>query len=176
MRPPIQPLLTAAEIQARVNALADAITPRLQPDVVMITLLTGAFVFAADLARALSARGVPVCLDFMILSSYGSGTTSSGSITTRLDCRQELTGRQVLLVDDILDTGTTLDFAKRLILAKGSSQLLTCVLLDKPSRRKVPVEAEFVGFRVPDLFVVGYGIDYNEMYRELPYVATLAAP
>ncbi|MBF0296076.1 MAG: hypoxanthine phosphoribosyltransferase [Magnetococcales bacterium] len=176
MRPPIRTLLTAADIEARVNALADEIAPRLQPDVVMITLLTGAFVFAADLARALSARGVPVCLDFMILSSYGSGTTSSGSITTRLDCRQDLTGRQVLLVDDILDTGTTLDFAKRTLLAKGATQLFTCVLLDKPTRRKVPVEVEFIGFQVPDLFVVGYGIDYNEMYRELPYVATLAAP
>lgn len=171
----IDPLFSQEALQERVESLAKEIAPHLQPNVVMLSLLNGAFVFAADLARALSRQNVSLCIDFMVLSSYGSGTTSSGTITTLLDCSEDLTNRQVLLVDDILDTGTTLAFATQKVFEKGASQLLTCVLLDKPARRKVKIHADFVGFEVPNLFVVGYGIDYNEMYRELPFVGTLRA-
>lgn len=153
--------------------MAAQIAPYLQPDVVMISLLKGALIFAADLARALSLHNISLCLDFMVLSSYGSKTISSGTVTTRLDCSENLHGRQVLLVDDILDTGTTLAFAKQHIQDKGAAEILTCVLLDKPARRQVAVHADFVGFQVPNLFVVGYGIDYNHMFRELPFIGTL---
>ncbi|MBF0340988.1 MAG: hypoxanthine phosphoribosyltransferase [Magnetococcales bacterium] len=175
MTPPVVPLLPAEMIRERINALAREIAPRLQADVVVVTLMTGAFVFGADLVRALCEQGCAMTLDFMVLSSYGAGTESSGLVTTRLDVSENLTGRQVLLIDDILDSGATLLKASRHLQAKGARELLTCVLLDKPARRRVPFQADFVGFEIPNLFVVGFGIDFNQMYRELPFVGHLRA-
>ncbi|MBF0428549.1 MAG: hypoxanthine phosphoribosyltransferase [Magnetococcales bacterium] len=175
MRPEIETLFSEETIQERINALAAEIAPRLQADCIVVSLMNGAFIFAADLVRALSRLQIPLCLDFMVLSSYGSKTQSSGQIITRLECTQDLSQRQVLLVDDILDTGSTLAFAKQLLLNKGAGELLTCVLLDKPSRRTTEVSVDFVGFQIPNLFVVGYGIDYNQMFRELPFLGHLRA-
>ncbi|MBF0212622.1 MAG: hypoxanthine phosphoribosyltransferase [Magnetococcales bacterium] len=163
-------------IQKRIEVLASEIAPQLREDVILVTLMTGAFLFGADLVRALSALGVTPVLDFMVLSSYGGHSESSGLITTRLDVRENPKGRQVLLVDDILDSGLTLQMASRHLLDKGADQLLTCVLLDKPARRRVAIQADFIGFEIPNLFVVGYGIDYNQMFRELPYVGYVRTP
>lgn len=176
MRPVVEPLFSAEVIRERIDALAATIASRLEPDAVVVTLLTGAFIFAADLARALANHGATPTLDFMILSSYGHRTESSGEITVRLECAADLNDRQVLLVDDILDSGTTLDHASCLIRARGARELMTCVLLDKPARRALPIEADFVGFQVPNLFVVGYGIDFNQMFRELPFVGAIRTP
>ncbi|MBF0614117.1 MAG: hypoxanthine phosphoribosyltransferase [Magnetococcales bacterium] len=176
MPPIVEPLLTTTMIQERMRILSEEITPRLQPDVLMVTLMNGAFFFGADLARMLSSQGCRLTLDFLVMSSYGAGTVSSGTITTRLDVRTPLNNRQVLLIDDILDTGLTLQTASRHLVAKGAAEVLTCVLLDKPARRKVGIQADFVGFEIPNLFVVGYGIDYNEQYRELPFVGHIRTP
>lgn len=176
MRPHVEPLLTEVMIRERIRILSEEIAPRLQPDVVMVTLLTGAMVFASDLARVLADLGCPLTLDFLVLSSYGSGTESSGQVTTRLDVRDSLQNKQVLLVDDILDTGLTLKTAVQHLSSKGAGEILTCVLLDKPARRRVAIQADFVGFEIPNLFVVGYGIDYNQMFRELPFVGHVRSP
>ncbi|MBF0271031.1 MAG: hypoxanthine phosphoribosyltransferase [Magnetococcales bacterium] len=176
MRPLVEPILSDELIQGRIDALAQEMAPALRDDVVMVTLMTGAFLFGADLARALSRIGRPLTLDFMVLSSYGAGTETSGQINTRLDVRENLSGRQVLLVDDILDSGHTLQMAIAHLKGKGADSILTCVLLDKPARRRVPVQADFVGFEIPNVFVVGFGIDYNQMFRELPYVGHVRTP
>lgn len=170
-RPPVSPLFTEEHIRQRVEELAAAIAPRLGPEPVLVALLTGAFVFTADLVRALSRQGVRPHVDFMVLSSYGKGTVSSGRVQVKLDCQESLAGRQVLLVDDILDSGNTLTFAIEHLRRKGATEVLTCLLLDKPERRQVPITADFLGFTVPNVFIVGYGIDYAEQYRELPFVA-----
>lgn len=171
----VEEMLSEKEIQARVIALAGEIVPRLSPDTVVISLLKGAFIFAADLLRALAhhdlARlGVGLQTDFMVFSSYGSGTHSRGQVLIKLECQESLAGRDVLLVDDILDSGNTLAFAVQHLRYKKAAQILTCVLLDKPSRRQTNITPDFVGFAVPDRFVVGYGIDYAEKHRELPYI------
>ncbi|MBF0628114.1 MAG: hypoxanthine phosphoribosyltransferase [Magnetococcales bacterium] len=176
MRPAVEPLLTDEKIQGRIAELAQEIAPQLQPDAIVVTLMTGAFIFGADLARALSRLGCTPILDFMVLSSYGAGTETSGTVTTHLDVRENLTGRQVLLVDDILDSGTTLRMARNHLRAKGAASVLTCVLLDKPARRRVDIQADFVGFEIPNLFVVGYGIDYAQNFRELPFVGHVRHP
>lgn len=175
MRPPIEILLSEEMIRARIAQLAEEIAPRLREDVLLVTLMNGAFVFGADLTRALARLGKSLTLDFMVLSSYGSGTVTSGRITTRMDLSIDPTGRQVLLVDDILDSGNTLLMASNHLRDKGAAEVLTCVLLDKPARRRVPMQADFIGFEIPNLFVVGFGIDYDQMFRELPFVGHLRA-
>ncbi|WP_130471872.1 hypoxanthine phosphoribosyltransferase [Candidatus Magnetaquicoccus inordinatus] len=174
MSTPITPLLSEQEIRARVTALAAEIAPHLQPGTVIVALLKGAFVFAADLLRELSRHVPEINLDFMVLSSYGNDTRSSGRVMIKLDCQQLVENQDVLLLDDILDSGNTLTFAMEHMRLKGALRVYSCVLLDKPSRRQTPFSADFVGFTIPDLFVVGYGIDYAERYRELPYIGYLA--
>ncbi|MEO5346436.1 MAG: hypoxanthine phosphoribosyltransferase [Magnetococcus sp. YQC-9] len=175
MRPPIEILLSEELIHDRIVQLAEEIAPRLREDVILITLMNGAFLFGADLTRALARRGKPLTLDFMVLSSYGAGTETSGKVTTRLDLTHDPSGRQVLIVDDILDSGNTLLMATNHLRALGAAEVLTCVLLDKPARRRVAMQSDFIGFEIPNLFVVGFGIDYNQMFRELPYVGHLRA-
>ena len=164
-------LFSEAEVQARVGELAAAIAATLPPSFTLVGLLKGSFVFVADLARALhrpgAARGS---------SSCGSRATaarrrSSGIVSLMGDAPAGVKGEPVLLVDDIQDSGRTLAFTREFLLQRGATQVWTCTLLDKPSRREVAWgEVDFVGFAIPDVFVVGYGIDYAERYRELPFI------
>ena len=170
-------LFGAREIASCIERLADRIAEaypetREQP-VVVIVLLKGAFMFAADLVRALDRRGVHPEVDFLTASSYGTGTESSGVVQVRSTPSCELANRDVLLVDDILDTGRSLKRISAELEALGAVSIRTCVLLDKPSRRVEEVEADFVGFVIPDRFVVGYGVDLAERYRHLPFVGVL---
>ena len=157
----------------RVADLAEEIAQRRPADLLAVGILRGCFVFLADLVRALSERGVRLNVDFLVLSSYGNDVESSGNVRVLQDLRETAKDRDVLLVDDILDTGRTLAFARRLLLERGARSVATCALLDKPSRRVVDFEADHVGFSIPDAFVVGYGLDYANRYRELPHLAVL---
>ena len=159
------------EIARRVDELAQTIAAALPPSFTLVGLLKGSFVFVADLGRALSKAGCKPRIEFMRVSSYGSGTTSSGIISLMGDAPAGVKGEPVLLVDDIQDSGRTLAFTREFLLQRGATQVWTCTLLDKPSRREVAWgEVDFVGFAIPDVFVVGYGIDYAERYRELPFI------
>jgi hypoxanthine phosphoribosyltransferase len=167
-------LFEAEAIRNRVCALAGevaAIYP--DRDLTLIGVLRGSFIFLADLVRELHRHGVRTRIDFLTLESYGSGTTSSGTVRRAKDFSIDVAGSEVILVDDILDSGRTLDFARKHVLARGAASCRTCVLLDKPARRAVPFEADFVGFRVPDVFVVGYGLDFDGWCREWPFLAQL---
>lgn len=172
-RDPIAIRLSSAEIAARVEELARDIRDVMADDTLMVPILTGSFVFAADLVRALARAGADWPLDFMTLSSYGAGTESSGRIEIVRDLREAVSGRTVLLIDDILDTGRTLLFARDLLRGRGATDVKICALLDKPSRRQVALSADFVGFAVGDEFLVGYGLDKAGRYRGLPYIGAL---
>ena len=139
-------------------------------DFVVIGVLKGSFVFLADLVRALARAGATPSVEFMRLASYGQKKESSGEVLLLGDVPRDFGGRAVLLVDDIVDTGLSMDYGKRLLTERNAARVWTCALLDKPSRRKVDVTLDFVGFEIPDVFVVGYGIDYAEQYRYLPYI------
>lgn len=165
--------LSSAEIAARVDALAAEIAERLGPEPMIVAVLKGSLMFTADLMRALHHSGVRPQIDFMTLSSYGAGAESSGSIRIVRDITDDVARREVLLVDDILETGRTLAFAKAHLLACGAKSVSLCVLLRKRARQVSEIEADFVGFDTPDLFVVGYGLDYAHHYRELPYIGLL---
>ncbi len=173
-------LISAESIAARVRELAAEIVTARASDpangFVVLVLLKGAFVFAADLVRALDERGAAPPIDFISVSSYGSASESSGSVTLEAHPRVDLAGKDVLLVDDILDTGRSLEAVTRWLRDQGARRVRACVLLDKPSRRVAEIAADFTGFEVPDRFVVGYGLDYDERYRHLPYVGVLDTP
>jgi hypoxanthine phosphoribosyltransferase len=167
-------LFDEAAIAARIADLARSIAsdlPNRTP--LLIGILTGSFIFLADLVRALARLNVEPQIDFMAVSHYGSATESSGQVKLYKDTTLDMTVRAVLLVDDILDTGRSLSLARDLVQAKGPIWLRTCVLLDKPSRRAVPIKADYVGFEVPDVWVIGYGLDADGEGRALPYVAAL---
>jgi hypoxanthine phosphoribosyltransferase len=138
----------------------------------LVCVLKGAFMFLADLVRAMD---MPVTLDFMALSSYASGTTSSGEVRLLKDLDSALEGRHVLIVEDIVDTGLTLQYLQDILTARGPRSVRTACLLNKPSRRQIDVRVEYIGFAIDDQFVVGYGLDYNERYRNLPHIAVLNA-
>lgn len=163
-------LHSAEEISGRVGALAQAIAETLPDDFVIVGLLKGSFVFVADLARALSQAGVHAEIEFMRLSSYGLAKVSAGEVHLIGDVPTNIAGRTLLLVDDILDTGRSLAYARALLEQREAAHIWTCVLVDKPSRREVEVAVEFVGFTLPDVFIAGYGIDYAEKYRCLPFI------
>jgi hypoxanthine phosphoribosyltransferase len=172
---PIEVMFSAAEIAARVSQLAEEIVDRLGPDFIVIAVLKGSFIFTADLIRAMYHCGARPEIDFMTLSSYGSGQESSGNVEVLRDLTSDVTGKKVLLVDDILESGRTLHFARRLVLERGAEQAEITVLLEKPGKRKAEIDAGFVGFRTPDRFVVGYGLDYAHRFRELPFIGVLTA-
>jgi hypoxanthine phosphoribosyltransferase len=165
-------LYSAAEIHERVRLLAEEIASTMGPDLLVVAILKGSFVFAADLVRALHHAGLRPEIDFLTLSSYGAGTESSGRVRISHDVEQNIAGRQVLLIDDILESGRTLAFARDMLQTRGAT-VRVCVLLDKPGKRKTPIEPDFSGFICPDRFVVGYGLDYAHYYRELPYIGTI---
>ena len=164
-------LLSEAQIQARIAELGAQITKRYEnQELICIGVLKGCFMFMADLVRRLN---LPVSVDFMVISSYGNGT-EGGEIVVKKDLSCNIEGKHVLIVEDILDSGNTLNFLKNNLMARNPASVEVALLLDKPSRRKVPVTAEYIGFEVEDQFVVGYGLDYAEHYRNLPYVGILA--
>ncbi len=167
-------LIDKQTIARRVDELVDAITIDTVDNLVVIGILKGSFMFLADLMRSFHRHDVHPRIDFLTLSSYGEGTTSSGTVKIIHDLREEIVGADVLLVDDILDTGQTLAFTKKLLLDRGARSVQTCVLLDKKAHRAVDLEADHAGFLIDDHFVVGYGLDYDNLYRELPHIAKVA--
>lgn len=171
---PLTPLFTARQIQQRVRDLAAEISAATPPGATihLVGVLTGGFVFLADLARAFAQ---PVTIDFVKGSSYRSGTTSSGGVTWSLE-PGGVAGKDVLVVEDIVDTGTTLCALHERLLSDHPRSLRCVSLLDKPARRQRKVPVDFVGFVINDVFVVGYGLDHAEQYRQLPFIAALPEP
>ncbi|MCP4328638.1 MAG: hypoxanthine phosphoribosyltransferase [Alphaproteobacteria bacterium] len=169
----ITTLFDEAKIAERVDALAHEVAAALPGDFVVVGLLKGSFMFLADLARALHRAGASPRIEFMRLSSYGMAKESAGEVHLLGDIPTELAGRNVLLVDDIVDTGRSIAYARALMEQRDVTRVWTCALLDKPSRREVEVAADFVGFEIDDLFVAGYGIDYAEKYRYLPFIGVV---
>jgi len=168
----IDQLISAKAIAARVEALSREISAFYAgtDKLVVIGLLRGSFVFIADLVREID---LPVEVDFLEVSSYGSGTESSREVRVLKDLRGEIEGRDVLVVEDIVDTGHTLKAVFALLRTRRPARLETCALLDKPSRREVDVRAKWIGFEIPDAFVVGYGIDYAQRNRNLPHIGAV---
>jgi hypoxanthine phosphoribosyltransferase len=166
-------LFSVVEIAARVDALAAEIAHVIPDDFVVVGLLKGAAVFVADLVRALDRAGARPEIEFMRLSSYGFAKESSGAVQLLGDVLADLAGRPVLLVDDIVDTGRSIAYAVAKLRQRGISDIWKCVLLDKPQRREVEVALDFVGFSIGNVFVAGYGTDYAEKYRHLPYIGVV---
>ena len=164
-------LFTEEQLQARVAEIAAQIDRDYagkQP--LLVSVLRGSFVFMADLVRRIT---LPCTVDFMAVSSYGSGTTSSGQVKIVKDLSEQSEGKDVIVVEDILDSGNTLSYLLKLLEARHPASIRLCTLLDKPERRTKPVAVQYSGFTIPDEFVVGYGLDYDEKYRNLPYIGIL---
>lgn len=163
-------LISEDQLQARVRALAADIARDHPGGVHLVCVLKGAFVFGADLFRALPG---PATIDFVTVSSYGDGTMSSGAAAILTDIRDDIRGRAVVIVEDVVDTGLTLARLCEVLLARSPHSLRTACLLDKPGRRQATVRLDYVGFRIEDHFVVGYGLDSGERHRHLPFIAVL---
>ncbi|MBS9476002.1 hypoxanthine phosphoribosyltransferase [Ancylobacter radicis] len=168
--PHVEVLYDAEAIAVRNSELVDEIVAARPQKLVVIAVLKGSFVFAADLIRAMHHAGLAPEVEFITLSSYRDARVSSGHVTVLRDIETEVRGRDVLLVDDILESGRTLAFAKDLLAARGANRVMVCVLLEKPHKRAVQIDADFVGFKCPDYFVVGYGMDVSHAYRQLPFI------
>ena len=164
-----QILFSRQEIKEKVESLGKRITEDFDDNFVVISLLRGSFIFAADLVREIDKL---VEIDFLTTSSYGHSESSSGEVRFLTELRTNIEGRDVLVVDDILDTGNTLYAVKEKLLSYKPKSLKTCVLLDKPSRREADVSADYVGFEIDDIFIVGYGLNYGDHYRNVPYIYT----
>lgn len=164
-------LVSADELSARIQALGEEISfTYAGKEPLLVAVLKGSVIFLADLMRALST---PHAIDFMATSSYGAATASSGVVRILKDLDEPIEGRDVLIVEDIIDSGHTLDYLRGLLLARNPGSLRIVSLLSKPSRREIDVEVDWVGFEIPDKFVVGYGLDFNERYRDLPFIGVL---
>lgn len=168
----IEPLFTAEQIAARNDEMAEQIAAGPVNDLLVIAILKGSFIFAADLIRSLHHTGLAPEVEFITLSSYGAGTESMGVRIVK-DIDSDVSGRDVLLIDDILESGRTLLFAKELLFERGARNVTIAVLLDKSVKRKEKLEADYVGFECPDYFVVGYGMDVAYAFRELPFVGVV---
>ncbi|MBB5517918.1 phosphoribosyltransferase [Amphiplicatus metriothermophilus] len=167
-------LFSEAAVKARIEALADAIARDLPKDFLLAPVLTGAFIFAADLLRALHARGLDPGVDFVQLSSYGGARASSGVVALIKDFTVDLEGRSVLIVDDVLDSGRSLHFARRMTLDRGAAEARLCVLVRKATGRSADIEADYVGFEAgADDFLVGYGMDDGGRSRGLPFIGAM---
>ncbi|HWV95256.1 MAG TPA: hypoxanthine phosphoribosyltransferase [Vicinamibacterales bacterium] len=166
----MQTLISQDQLQQRITALAQEISKDHPNGVHMVCVLKGAFMFLADLVRAMTCE---VTLDFMAVSSYGLSTRSSGQVRVLKDLDTAVDGRSVIIVEDIVDTGLTLTYLQAVLRARGPRTLKTACLLSKPSRRQTDVAVDYVGFTIDDLFVVGYGLDSGERYRNLPYLAVV---
>jgi hypoxanthine phosphoribosyltransferase len=164
-------LVASEDIQAKVRELGELITEDYRGEkVLLVGILRGAVVFLSDLMRHLE---LPCEIDFMEVSSYGTGTQSSGVVRILKDLQEDITGRHVLIVEDIIDTGLTLSYLRRTLLQRKPASLEICALLSKPSRRRVELGVKYLGFEVPDEFVIGYGIDFAGAYRNLPDIRAL---
>ena len=164
-------LIPHAQIQARVAELGAQISADYSgKDLTVIGILKGSVLFMADLLRAIS---MPLAIDFMAVTSYGASTTSSGNVRILKDLDSSITGRHLLIVEDIIDSGLTMQYLLNNLASRGAASLRVCTLLDKPERRLTDVRADYTGFAVPNEFVVGYGLDYNQMYRNLPDIGVL---
>lgn len=167
----IEVLIPEKDIRDRIQEMADALSERhAGEDVLLIGILNGSVFFLTELAQRMS---VPVEVDFMAASSYGSGTESSGRVLVTKDLERSIAGRHVVVVEDIVDTGQTLHLLTEMLMEKKPASLELAVLLDKPDRRKVCMDADYIGFQIPDVFVVGWGMDYDHKYRDLPYVGVI---
>jgi hypoxanthine phosphoribosyltransferase len=164
-------LIGTEELQAKVAELGRQISEDYRGrNPLLICLLRGAVVFLSDLIRA---TDIPLEMDFMAISSYGDSTESSGVVRLMMDLKSSITGRNVLIVEDIVDTGRTLAYILDNLRTRRPADVKICALLSKPSRREAPVEVDYLGFEIPDKFVVGYGLDYAENYRNLPFIGVL---
>ena len=168
----IEVLFSASAIARRNLELAKNIAEREYEDLLVISILKGSFIFAADLIRAMHDTGLSPEVEFIFISSYGTGTTS-GEVKVLRDIDNEVAGRDVLLIDDILESGKTLKYTRELMLSRGAKSVSIAVLLDKHSKRQTDLTADFVGFDCPDSFVVGYGMDVAHAFRELPFVGVV---
>ena len=166
-----QILYTEEELRRRVKEVGAQITADYygrQP--LLISVLRGSYIFMADLTRAIS---LDLTVDFMVVSSYGAGTVSSGQVEIKKDLSDSIEGRDLIIVEDILDSGNTLYYLMDVLKARKPASIRLCTLMDKPDRRTKPITADYVGFTIPDAFIVGYGLDFDERYRNLPYVGVL---
>lgn len=164
-------LLTEEQIATRVAELGQQLTKDYEGrPLVLVSVLTGAITFTADLMRKIQGD---VLLDTLIASSYGSGTVSKGQVNIKKDLSQDIAGKHVLLVDDVCDTGRTMAVLCEILKERGAASVKTCVMLDKPSRREVDFVPDYIGYEIPDVFVIGYGLDYDSKYRQLPYIGQI---
>ena len=168
----LEVLISEAEIQRRVQELADEISSDYagEGELVLVGVLKGAFIFLADLSRRLT---IPRSIEFMAVSSYENGDQASSAVRLVMDLRKNIEGKHVLLVEDIVDTGRTLGFLGDLLAARKPSSVKTCALVRKPDRAEVEAKVDYLGFEIPDRWVVGYGLDYGEQNRTLPYIAAI---
>ena len=164
-------LFSQQQLEERVDQIAQEITRDYAgKEIVLISVLRGSFVFMADLCRRID---LPCTIDFMSVSSYGSGTSSTGQVQITKDLSGDISGKHILVVEDILDSGNTLSYLLKLLEQRKPASIRLCTLLDKPERRVKPVEVHYSGFTIPDAFVVGYGLDYCQQYRNVPYIGVL---
>ena len=164
-------LVSEKQLKKRIKEMAEEITRDYAGKApLMVGILRGSYIFMADLVRHID---LPISMDFMVVSSYGAGTVSSGLVNIKKDLEEDIKGRDVIIVEDILDTGNTLVKLTAELLKRRPASLKLCVMLDKPSRRTTPIKADYVGFSIPDAYVVGFGLDFDQGYRQLPYVGVL---
>ncbi len=164
-------LITEDELKKKIKELGEIITKDYKDkDIMLIGVLKGCVLFLSDLAREID---LPLSMDFMVVSSYGTSTKSSGVVRIIKDLEKDITGKDILIVEDIVDTGLTLNYLVDYLKSRNANSVKVCALLEKPDRRIANVKMDYVGFHIPDEFVVGYGLDYNEIYRNLPFVCVL---
>ena len=164
-------LYSEDEVKQRVKEMGEEISRDYEgKDLLLICILRGACVFMADLLREIK---IPCKIDFMAISSYGSGTKSTGEIRVLKDLNSSIEGKHIIIVEDIIDSGNTLNHLKGMLATRNPASVKICSILDKPSRREVPLYGDYVGFAIPDEFVIGYGLDYSEIFRNLPYIGVL---
>jgi len=167
----LEVLIDEEAIKGRVRELGEKITRDYKDkDLLLVGVLKGCVIFLSDLAREIK---LPLSMDFMVVSSYGTSTKSSGVVRIIKDLEKDITGKDVLIVEDIVDTGLTLDYLVDYLLSRNANSVKVCTLLEKPERRIAKVKMDYIGFHIPDKFVVGYGLDYGEIYRNLPFVCVL---
>jgi len=167
----IEVLISEKDVLARIKELAAQISGKYEgKKVVAVGILNGAVYFLSELTRQMT---IPVEIDFMLASSYGAGTVSSGHVMVKKDLDRSIEDKYVLLVEDVVDTGRTLKLLKEMLAERNPAGIEICALLDKPSRREVELSADYIGFEIPDAFVVGWGLDYDQKYRNLPYVGVV---